>query len=78
VAKPFELPELIARLAALHRRAHPDTVVAFRAGDLVVDAAAHKVTRGDQEIVLSRREFDVLNVLVNHVGRFVSRRGLGR
>jgi DNA-binding response OmpR family regulator len=73
LAKPFELPELIARLRALHRRARPDAVVAFRAGDLVVDAAEHKVTRGDQEITLSAREFDILAVLVDHVGRYVSR-----
>jgi two-component system OmpR family response regulator len=73
LAKPFELAELIARLRALHRRARPDAVVAFRAGDLVVDPTEHRVSRGDHEIVLSAREFDVLGVLVDHVGRYVSR-----
>jgi two-component system OmpR family response regulator len=73
LAKPFELAELIARLRALHRRARPDAVVAFRAGDLVVDHSEHRVSRGDHEITLSAREFDVLRVLVDHVGRYVSR-----
>jgi DNA-binding response OmpR family regulator len=73
LTKPFELPELIARLGALHRRARPDAVVAFRAGDLVVDAAERRVTRGGKEIGLSVREFDVLAVLVEHAGRWVSR-----
>ncbi len=73
LGKPFELPELIARLSALHRRARSDAVVAFRAGDLVVDAGERRVSRGDREIVLSAREFDVLGVLVEHVGRWVSR-----
>jgi two-component system OmpR family response regulator len=73
LAKPFELPELIARLRALQRRAQPHAVVAFRAGDLVVDAAERKVSRGDQEIKLSPREFDILAVLIANVGRYVSR-----
>lgn len=73
LAKPFELPELLARLSALHRRARPDAVVAFRAGDLVVDPAERRVTRGEDEIRLSAREFDVLAVLVEHAGRYVSR-----
>jgi two-component system OmpR family response regulator len=73
LAKPFELPELLARLQALHRRARPDAVVAFRAGDLVVDQAERRVSRGNQEIRLSAREFDILSVLIDHVGRYVSR-----
>jgi two-component system OmpR family response regulator len=73
LAKPFELPELIARLQALHRRARPDAVVAFRAGDLLVDPAERTVSRAGVEIRLSAREFDVLTVLVEHAGRYVSR-----
>jgi two-component system OmpR family response regulator len=73
VSKPFELPELLARLRALHRRARPDAVVAFRAGDLVVDPAEQRVSRGDVEVLLSAREFAVLAVLVEHAGRWVSR-----
>jgi two-component system OmpR family response regulator len=73
LAKPFDLPELVARLGALHRRARPDALVAFRAGDLVVDAAERSVHRGATGIRLSAREFDVLGVLVAHVGRYVSR-----
>jgi two-component system OmpR family response regulator len=73
LTKPFDLSELIARLRALHRRARPDAVIAFRAGDLVLDTAEHTVTRGDQEIRLSAREFAILRVLADDVGRWVSR-----
>ncbi len=73
LAKPFELAELLARLRALHRRANPTAVVALRAGDLVVDPAARQATRAGQLLTLSAREFDILTVLLEHAGQFVSR-----
>ncbi len=73
LAKPFELEELLARLRALHRRSSPRAVVALRAGDLVVDPANRQVTRAGQPLALSAREFDVLTVLIEHAGEFVSR-----
>jgi DNA-binding response OmpR family regulator len=73
LAKPFELDELLARLRALHRRATPTAVTALRAGDLLVDRAARRVTRAGQEVPLSAREFDILALLVERAGQAVSR-----
>ena len=69
--KPFDVDELLARLRALTRRAAasgPHTV-----GDLVVDPAARRVSRGGTEIELTAREFDILDLLVSRAGEAVSR-----
>jgi two-component system OmpR family response regulator len=70
--KPFDVDELLARLRALTRRSvsapGPVTV-----GDLVLDAAARRVTRGSTEIELTAREFDILELLVTRAGQAVSR-----
>ncbi len=74
LAKPFDLDELLARLRALHRRASYDEAgVVVRLGDLTVDAGSRRVTRGDVEIELSAREFDILHLLVSRPGKVVSR-----
>ncbi len=72
LAKPFGLKELIARVEALLRRARgPDGPFAF--GDVTVDMAARKVLRAGKDVVLSRRELDVLFFLIRRRGRVVSR-----
>ncbi len=70
--KPFDVDELLARLRALTRRT-ATTSGPFTVGDLVVDPAARRVTRGDTEIVLTAREFDILELLVSRAGEAVSR-----
>jgi len=71
--KPFDLDELLARLRALRRRASYDEVSVVQVGDLTVDAGARRVFRGEQEIELSAREFDILLLLVSRAGKVVSR-----
>ena len=71
--KPFDLDELLARLRALRRRGHGDDGVPVKVGDLVVDPAARRVHRGDVEIELSAREFDILHLLVTRLGKVTSR-----
>jgi two-component system OmpR family response regulator len=73
LAKPFDLGELMARLRALVRRSALLTPAIVSVGDLVVDADARRVTRGETPIDLSAREFDILHVLVQQAGRVVSR-----
>ncbi|RYU10635.1 response regulator transcription factor [Nocardioides iriomotensis] len=79
LAKPFDLDELLARLRALRRRTAYDSgevdvvTVPDPAGDLVVDPVARRVRRGDVEVELSAREFDILYLLVSRAGRVVSR-----
>jgi two-component system response regulator MprA len=69
--KPFALAELLARLRALLRRTQPDAEddsAACSVGDLRVDSPARRVWVGDQEIELSKTEFDLLELLVRNSG----------
>jgi two-component system OmpR family response regulator len=73
LSKPFDLDELLARLRALHRRTSYDELDVVTVGDLVVDAGSRRVRRGDNEIELSAREFDILRLLALNAGQVVSR-----
>ncbi|SDS98992.1 DNA-binding response regulator, OmpR family, contains REC and winged-helix (wHTH) domain [Friedmanniella luteola] len=74
LAKPFELEELLARIRALHRRAHlDDTEQPLQVGDLALDPLSRRVTRAGQEIELSAREFAILQLLLERAGQVVSR-----
>src|SRR3954454_2237959 len=75
--KPFEMPELVARVrAALRRRdadAGTDGEGVLRIGALVVDPGGRTVTRDGSEIPLTRTEFDLLATLVRHPGQVFAR-----
>jgi two-component system OmpR family response regulator len=73
LVKPFDLDELLARLRALHRRATAEDEVPLRVGDLVLDPSSRRTTRGGEEIELSAREFDILELLMRRAGRLVTR-----
>ncbi len=69
--KPFELDELLARLRALLRRASfvaPDDRGALRIGALHVDPAARRAWWADDELTLSKTEFDLLELLARNEG----------
>ena len=68
VVKPFSPAELVARVDAILRRIDttPDQEPPLAFGELVIDAAARRVTRGDAEVVLTQREFDLLLFLARH------------
>jgi two-component system OmpR family response regulator len=76
VTKPFSLVVLVAHLRALLRRLGTDRPATYRAGDLVLDVAAHRTWRGETEIQLTPREFALLEFLFSRVGQPVSRRTL--
>ncbi len=80
VKKPFEVPELIARVrAALRRvaRSDGDATSSLRLGPLSIDPAGRTVARdGDGEIALTRTEFDLLVDLARHAGQVLSRESL--
>jgi two-component system KDP operon response regulator KdpE len=79
VTKPFGTDELLARLRAVLRRAADDeTEPAITVGDLVVDIAAHRVTRAGQEIHLTPIEFDLLRTLALHRGKLVTHKQILR
>jgi two-component system KDP operon response regulator KdpE len=78
VNKPFGIGELLARLRAAlrHRlRQHGATPV-VKAGDLKIDIARRKVTRGDADIRLTPKEFDLLRLLAQNAGKVVTHRQL--
>jgi two-component system KDP operon response regulator KdpE len=77
VTKPFGPQELVARLQAVLRRAspEPEESVVSTAG-LEVDLAAHVVRRDNEEIHLTRTEFELLRVLVRNRGRLMTHRAL--
>ena len=73
LSKPFSFVVLLARLRALARRTTSARPVILQAGSLTFDVAASSVRRGSEEIRLSRRELDVLEVLMRGAG---GRRGI--
>ncbi len=73
LAKPFEAPELVARVAALMRRDKANKGHVIRVADLTIDRDARKVTRGGQNVALTRREYDLLEALAANEGRVLSR-----
>ncbi|MDP9343416.1 MAG: response regulator transcription factor [Actinomycetota bacterium] len=73
LVKPFAFGELLARLRALIRRGPSDRPPLLSAGDVVLDPAAHTVTRAGRPVELSPREFSLLEFLMRHPGEVVSR-----
>ncbi len=79
LVKPFAFSELVARIRALSRRAHRvDAVTRLKLADLEMDVTGHSVIRENSELVLTAREFDLLEYLLRHQGRVVSREMLAR
>ena len=73
LAKPFAFEELLARLRALTRRAPTERPPVLEVGDLRLDPAAHTAWRGDQELVLSAKEFSLLELFMRRPGLTLSR-----
>ena len=75
VKKPFEVPELVARVRAALRRAgrQPDDADRLRLGPLTIDVNGRTVDRDGREIPLTRTEFDLLTELARHAGQVLSR-----
>jgi DNA-binding response OmpR family regulator len=75
VTKPFSARELVARVAALLRRAapQPESGGMLRHGTLTIDLDRHFVTDGDRDVRLTAKEFLLLEYLIRHRGRVLSR-----
>ncbi|MDD5304969.1 MAG: response regulator transcription factor [Elusimicrobia bacterium] len=74
VAKPFNTEELVARVAAILRRAGKgEEPTSVEAGGVKLDRASRKVHIGEQEVPLSAKEFDLLWFLVYRKGRVLTR-----
>jgi DNA-binding response OmpR family regulator len=74
IVKPFSLGEFLARVrAALRREAAAAPADSLASGDLRLDLAARRATRGGQPVNLAPREFDLLALLLRHRGAVLSR-----
>ena len=71
LGKPFVFAELVARVRALSRRA-PSAPPVLRRGDLTVDRARHRASRGSRPLSLTRKEFGILEMLLAADGALVS------
>lgn len=73
LVKPFAFAELQARVRALVRRSEQDRGAEIRFADLRLDPVNHKVWRGQTEIVLTAKEYNLLAYMVRNAGNVLSR-----
>jgi two-component system OmpR family response regulator len=73
LTKPFSYAELLARLRALVRRGGVERPAELRVGDLRLDPARRRAWRGDTEILLSAKEFSILETFMRRPGEVLSR-----
>lgn len=72
LVKPFAFTELLARTRAMTRRSAATRSNLLRAGDVALDLATGRVTRGDVEIAVSAKELVILTALLRHPGRLLT------
>lgn len=73
LTKPFELAELLARLRALIRRAAGKADPVIHIGDVAINTAARTVRKGDHPVLLTPREYALVEFLALHKGKLVTR-----
>ncbi|MHB9014375.1 MAG: response regulator [Ignavibacteriaceae bacterium] len=73
LTKPFAFEELVARIRALLRRHESSKAPTLHVGELVLDLQSHKVLRGEQEILLTPKEYAILEYLMRNSNKVVSR-----
>lgn len=73
LTKPFSISELLARLRAVLRRQRPSSATVVRVGDLELDLVAHEARRAGEQIILTPREFALLEFLISNSPKPVSK-----
>ncbi len=80
VVKPFNTRELLARIRAVLRRAHPSNAdnnrAVIRIGEMVIDGPKRRVSVREHNIDLTAKEFDLLHLMAAHPGRVYTRENL--
>ncbi len=77
LVKPYAMGELVARLRALLRRPDHDAPTTLQVADLVLDPATREARRNSRAILLTTKEFAVLEVLMRSAGRVLTREYIG-
>lgn len=78
LTKPFDLDELCARMRALQRRSKARTKPVIIYDNITLDPASHVVKIGEEPVLVSRREFALLQKLLENAGRVISREQLNQ
>jgi len=73
LVKPFEFDELLARLRALLRRAHPEATDVLAFGDLRLDTGTHQAFRGDRQVDLTAKEYELLELFLRNPRQVLTR-----
>ncbi len=73
VVKPFELPELLARVRALLRRTQEERIPIMTFSDLILDTTTRQAKRANRDISLSAKEYDLLELFMRNPGRVLTR-----
>jgi len=73
VVKPFEIEELLARIRALLRHTAADRVKVLEFADLKLDSSTRQAIRGDREIELTAKEYDLLELFMRHPRQVMTR-----
>ena len=73
LVKPFEVDELLARIRALLRRTAAERVKILEFEDLILDSSSRKARRGDREIELTAKEYDLLDLFMRHPRQVMTR-----
>jgi DNA-binding response OmpR family regulator len=73
LTKPFAFEELLARIRSLLRRKDIEKSILLKADNLTLDTQTHKITRGESEIILTPREYVILEYLLRNKNKVISR-----
>jgi two-component system OmpR family response regulator len=73
LSKPFEIPELLARLRALIRRTTGQANAVISVGDVAIDTSERMVRKGGESVALTPREYALVELLALHKGKLVTR-----
>ena len=73
LTKPFSFDELLARIRALSRRKKVQQKPLLRVNDLTLDLISHRVFRNDAEIIVSQKEYSILEYLMKNKNKIVSK-----
>jgi len=73
LVKPFNLDELLARIRALLRRTQTERQQVYKFADLTMDTASRQVTRGDRQVQLTAKEYELLELFLRHPRQVLTR-----